>query len=253
MPLAVSPTLHALIHGIIDYAGMFPPAELPCFNALAKYQDYRQHEHAWMLRWFVINSVDMNKVSAELKPHLSVLADEDVQGVAALETKRILLADKPVYCEVPVTELHNVKEAGCYAKIRTGSVKPEGIPSVEAVAEFIIKCAELKLPFKATAGLHHPVRAIYSLTYSADSPRATMHGFLNVFMAASFAWHGDRDIEPILREDDPDAFQFDRDAAWKNRKLSQEQIHEARKQFAHAFGSCSFEEPIQDLQARGWL
>ena len=253
MPQSASPALKALLLGIIDYAGMFPPAELPCFAALEKYQNYLHQENAWMLRWFVINSVDMNKVSAELKPNLSVLADEDVQGVAALETKRILTADKPVYCEVPVTELGQVEEAGCYAKMRTGSVKPEGIPTVEVVADFILKCAELKLPFKATAGLHHPVRAVYPLTYAADSPRATMHGFLNVFMAASFAWHGDRDIVPILREEDPDAFQFDHDAAWKDRKLSQSQILEARKQFAHAFGSCSFEEPIQDLQARGWL
>ncbi|MBL8822739.1 MAG: hypothetical protein JNJ77_09150 [Planctomycetia bacterium] len=253
MPQAVSPALHALLHGIIDYAGMFPPAHLSCFAAIEKFQQYLQHEHAWMLRWFVINSTDMNKVSAELKSHLSVLAEDDVQGVAAVETRRILAVDKPVYCEVPLNDLAKVKETGCFAKIRTGSVKPEGIPSVEVVADFIIQCAELRLPFKATAGLHHPVRAVYPLTYAPDSPRATMHGFLNVFMAASFAWHGDRDILPILCEEDPDAFHFDLHLAWKDRTLSQSQIHEARKQFAHAFGSCSFEEPVQDLQARGWL
>ena len=40
------------------------------------------------------------------------------------------------------------------------------------------------VPFKATAGLHHPLRAEYRLTYAPDSPRGTMFGFLNVFLAA---------------------------------------------------------------------
>ena len=65
------------------------------------------------------------------------------------------------------------------------------------------------VPFKATAGLHHPVRAPQALTYEADSPRALMHGFLNVLLAGTFAWHGERDIEPILAETEPQAFRFD--------------------------------------------
>jgi hypothetical protein len=124
---------------------------------------------------------------------------------------------------------------------------------VSAVAAFIRVCVERRLPFKATAGLHHPIRAEHPLTYEANAPRAVMHGFLNVFLAASFAWHGEKDIEPILAETDPAAFHFDDGAHWRERTLTAEQLREARTESAHSFGSCSFEEPVRDLQALGLL
>ena len=158
-----------------------------------------------------------------------------------------------MYCEVPIGDLDEVKRAGCFAKLRTGGVKPEAIPAVGDVAAFIVACAERRLPFKATAGLHHPVRAPHPLTYEADAPRAVMHGFLNVFLAAAFAWHGDRDLEPVLAETDPAAFRFDERAHWRDRSLDADQVREARQQFAHSFGSCSFEEPVRDLEALGLL
>ena len=80
-----------------------------------------------------------------------------------------------------------------------------------------------------------------------------MHGFLNVFLAAAFAWHGLRDLEPILAETDAGAFSFDEEASWRDQSLSTDQIRDARKNFAHAFGSCSFEEPVQDLEGLGLL
>ena len=80
-----------------------------------------------------------------------------------------------------------------------------------------------------------------------------MHGFLNVFLAAAFAWSGQRDIEPILNETDPRAFSFEPVARWGNKLLTVEQIRDARTNFAHSFGSCSFEEPVQDLKELGLL
>jgi hypothetical protein len=121
------------------------------------------------------------------------------------------------------------------------------------VAAFIVACAERRLPFKATAGLHHPIRALQPLTYGADAPRAVLHGFLNVFLAAAFAWHGQRNIEPILAELDGNAFRFDERAYWRDWSLDAGQIREARAQFSHSFGSCSFEEPVGDLEALGLL
>src|SRR5262249_3283632 len=110
-----------------------------------------------------------------------------------------------------------------------------------------------RLPFKATAGLHHPIRSPYALTYAADAPRAELHGFLNVFMAAAFAWHGQRPIERILAETDAGTFRFDEQARWRDWSLTVGQIQEARHEFAHSFGSCSFEEPVHDLEALGFL
>jgi hypothetical protein len=248
-----APALAALLERLIDYAGTFPPAALPCGAAVANYAQYRQGSHAWMLRWLVVSAADADRVPAELGCCLSVLADGDHPRAAVMESKRVVAAGRPVYCEVPLPELDEVRRAGCFAKVRTGGVKPDGIPEVADVAKFIRACAERRLAFKATAGLHHPVRAEYALTYEADAPRAVMHGFLNVFLAASFAWHGRRDVEPVLAETDPAAFRFDDRARWRDWSLDAAQIREARAQFAHAFGSCSFEEPIRDLQALGVL
>src|SRR5205807_3957517 len=126
-----------------------------------------------------------------------------------------------------------VKRAGSFAKVRTGGLTPEAIPSIEHVAAFIRACAERRLPFKATAGLHHPIRAEHPLTYDPDAPRTVMHGFLNVFLAAAFAWHGEREIEPILAETDPAAFRFDDRARWRDHSLDAAQVREARAKLAH--------------------
>jgi hypothetical protein len=238
---------------LIDFAGTFPPASLSCAEAGENFAHYRQDKRAWMLRWFVVSAADLDRVPATFDGALAVLGEVDQPRAAAIESKCVISATRPVYCEVPVAELDEVKDAGCFAKIRTGGVKPEAIPSVAEVAHFIRSCANRPVAFKATAGLHHPVRAEHPLTYEPDSPRTVMHGFLNVFMAACFAWHGARAIEPILAETDPTAFRFDDRAHWRNQSLDAAQVRHARVNFAHAFGSCSFEEPVRDLEALGLL
>jgi hypothetical protein len=248
-----SPALAALLERLIDYAGTFPPATLPCGAAVANYSEYRRGPHAWMLRWLVVSVADAERVPSELDGSLSVLSDTDYPGAAAIEAKRVVALLRPVYCEVPVSELDEVRRAGCFAKVRTGGVKAEAVPAVAEVANFIRECAERRLAFKATAGLHHPVRAEHALTYEPDAPRAVMHGFLNVFLAAAFAWHGRPDIEPVLAETDPAAFRFDHRAHWRDWSLTADEVRDARTHFAHAFGSCSFEEPVHDLQALGLL
>lgn len=249
----VAPALRALLERLIDYAGMFPPASLGREDAIARYRRYRESEHAWMLRWLVLSAAELEAVPRDLDGSLAVLGDTDEPRAAVMETRRVLQSARPVYCEVPVSELDAVRRAGCFAKLRTGGLKPDAIPSVADVASFIHACAERRLPFKATAGLHHPVRAPQPLTYEARPPRAVMHGFLNLFLAAAFAWHGKPDIAPVLEETDAAAFRFDEQAHWRDWSLEAGQVRQARQQFAHAVGSCSFEEPVRDLQALGFL
>lgn len=253
MPRTTPPAFAALLDRLIDYAGTFPPAALSSAAAVANYGHARTGPYAWMLRWLVVSAADLPHVPRTLDGSLAVLTDADEPRAAVLEAKRVVRATRPVYCEVPIADLDAVKQAGGFAKLRTGGVKPEAIPAVADVAAFLVACAERLLPFKATAGLHHPVRAMQALTYDADAPRATMHGFLNVFLAAVFAWHGDRDLEPVLAETDPAAFRFDDRAHWRDRSLAAEQVRDARLHFAHSFGSCSFDEPVRDLESLGLL
>ena len=63
-------------------------------------------------------------------------------------------------------------------KIRCGGAI---VPSVEHLAFFIARCRESRLAWKATAGLHHPLR------HRDPASQAMMHGFLNVFLAGVFA------------------------------------------------------------------
>jgi hypothetical protein len=119
-----------------------------------------------------------------------------------------------------------------------------------------VTCAQAAVPFKATAGLHHPLRATYRLTYDADSPRGEMFGFLNVLIAAAFARAGvgTEDIADLLAERDAAAFRFaTRAVEWRGRRVSIEAVAESRAALALSFGSCSFTEPIEELEALGLL
>jgi hypothetical protein len=158
---------------------------------------------------------------------------------------------KTVYIELTdLALLDAVAEHGLRAKIRTGGVTSDAFPAAEAIANFLRACAERGVAFKATAGLHHPVRCVRPLTYEADAPRGTMHGFVNVFMAAALPVRA----EEILLESDPRAFAFDDDAAsWRGNHVATETLRDVRQRFAISFGSCSFEEPLADLKELGWL
>ena len=252
----VAPALKALLDSFIDYAGIFPPAKLPLDTAISNFKDYQAGEHSWMLHWLVLGA-DQTKDSPNSLDSLTSLVTESDDGrSASIETKSIVIAQKPVYCETApgnTEQLDAIKKANCFAKIRTGGLKPEAIPSTSAVSTFITDCADRKLAFKATAGLHHPIRAMHPLTYESDAPHALMHGFINVLLASSFAWHGDCDIEPIIAETDATNFSFDESARWRGKSLNVAQIKDARKNFIHSVGSCSFDEPVQDLQSLGFL
>jgi hypothetical protein len=179
------------------------------------------------------------------------------------EVHKLLSAVPPkatLYVEFPLANCRQIllvlKEGNARAKIRTGGVTADAIPSVEQVAEFLAACAEAKVPFKATAGLHHPLRSVQKLTYEPGSASALMHGFINVFVAAIIAYYGatEEEVLAVLNEHDPTAFRWSRHAlAWRDQELSAEQIREARENFAIGFGSCSFTEPIADLLDLGWL
>lgn len=254
MSTTVAPALKALLERFIDYAGVFPPAALSLDGAVANYDNYRSGEYSWMLRWFVVGTAQLELVPKSLDGSLSVISESDETRAASIESKGVVAAQHPVYCEVALDNLallDAVKQAGCFAKIRTGGLKPEAIPTPSAVAAFILACAQRRLPFKATAGLHHPLRAMHPLTYEADAPQAVMHGFLNVLMASAFAWYGEKQIEPIVAEMDPTAFSFDERSHWRNKSLDVSQIRQARLSFMHSVGSCSFDEPVHDLKQLG--
>jgi len=167
------------------------------------------------------------------------------------------------YFEIPLDSrpelFHMLVAVKARAKIRTGGVVETAFPAAEQVAQFIIRCANEKLPFKATAGLHHPLRCVKPLTYHANGPKGTMHGFLNLFLAAcAYRDMGESlnvsDLLAILLNESPEKFSFHNDRVTLNvgrneLSISTNAIRHARESFAISFGSCSFEEPIEDLRS----
>ena len=246
----VAPALRALLKHSVDYAGLFPPAEVSVEEAVAAYRSYLTGENSWMLGRFVVNSKFLQRIPAEFDGLLSVVSNCDFSRAAIIESKLAVATSRPTYCEVAFENLDDVIRAGTYAKIRTGGLTPDAIPSVEHVARFITSCACKRLPFKATAGLHHPIRSMQPLSYEAGALYALMHGFINVLLASAFAWNGKKQpvIEAILAEEDAAAFRFDESAHWRNLKLDVKQISAARENFVHSFGSCSFTEPLESLR-----
>lgn len=295
----VTKSLHALLHTIVDYAGLFPPAMLPMDAAVANYAHYRSDPHAWMLGRFVVPVARLEEMEHAARAlhapdkgahpwRLSALVGEDLAGdvariaafnggsrgalIDAVEVKasrvdeieriaRAIPRDIKTYVEVPVVEdphplIAAVAANKLRAKIRTGGVVPEAIPPVEHVARFIRECYAASAGFKATAGLHHPVRGERALTYAENSPRGVMYGFLNVFLTAALQYNGltRADAIEILEADSLAGFTFDDDGiAWKDYRVTLAEVTTVRRRFAVAFGSCSFREPVDDLNQMGLL
>lgn len=142
---------------------------------------------------------------------------------------------------------------GAAAKIRTGGITPDLIPSSSDIAAFLVASAAGDVPFKATAGLHHPVRSEYALDSTPNSPRALMHGFLNVFVAAAIVKELGADVRTattILDDRIEGNFRFtDTVAAWREHAVEATELALVRERFALSFGSCSFDEPLADLKS----
>lgn len=294
----IAASARALLAGVVDYAGLFPPAALAMEAAAAEYARWRRSGEAWMLGRFVLPAPRLAEL-ARMGPlpepgragpwRLSALLGPDVRGDSALvgsfnrehagravvDTVELkagrgeeaeeafdgLPAGLVAFVEVPLdgdleAALAVLGRRGARAKVRTGGVVPEAIPSSSRLAAFLVSCAAARLAFKATAGLHHALRADRPLTYEPGAARAVMHGFVNVLVAAALAWGGAPagDVEAVLDGDEGDAFAFEPDGArWRDRWIPTATLAAGRSEFALSFGSCSFAEPVADLEALGVL
>jgi len=283
----------ALLDGLVDFAGLFPPAAQPMPAAVAAYARYVNGPERAKLGRFVVPVARLGELVSVVDAlpggsapgsnapwRLSVLAvANDAATLAAfdaehggrlvidtVEAKAASVAEVGqlgaalgrryfVYVEIPAQDdpaplVAAIKAEGFRAKIRTGGVVAEAFPAPADVLRFLAACADARVPFKATAGLHHPLRGEFALTYAADSSSGTMFGFLNVFLAAVLLHAGAPrgDLVALLEERDPRSIAAD-DARirWRGLTVTTAQIAAARATFAGSFGSCSFEEPVREL------
>jgi hypothetical protein len=138
--------------------------------------------------------------------------------------------------------LEVVAEAGHRVKFRTGGATAEAHPDEYALAERVLACLDLDLPFKLTAGLHHAVRR------TEPGTGFEQHGFLNVLLAVGAALDGGgaEDVARVLADRDGPAL------AARAATLDEAGATRLRRWFA-SFGTCSITEPVDDLVALGLL
>jgi hypothetical protein len=157
----------------------------------------------------------------------------------------------------PTPLLAALAATACWAKVRTGGVMPNNVPPTALVARFLARAKQAGAALKATAGLHHAIRAERKLTYTDDSPTGIMHGFVNVTFAATLLAAGKIDEEladAVLDDDRPEVFKFGgRAGSWLNAVLTYGEFAHGRDQLLRSIGSCSFEEPVNELRELGWI
>jgi len=310
--------------GLIDYAGLFPPAGLPMETAVRNYLEYRGGSDRYMLGRFICPAARLTELAEEMvgieEPlPLSVLGspaetrsdyvanlDRDAAavrtfldrrpGAGRAQSREVRLAPQTLAAADPaeVTDcVHGTADswraAGLAAcptffeaglkgdwrknlaaviegiravnlkkgedaaglKIRFGGLEKAAFPGLEKIAFVLAACRDAGIPFKATAGLHHPIRHFRKIFDTH------MHGFVNVFGAGVLATtHGlaEADLVRILGEENPAGFQFSEQGfSWRGKVASADEVALAREHFGVSFGSCSFDEPREDLMGLGWL
>jgi hypothetical protein len=304
--LAAPPALRTLVAGIVDYAGLFPPASLEMSQAVANYATYRAGADAWMLGRFVVPvsrlgawraavaASNTNSRAAWHDARLSALLSDDfaheahdiaefnveapfgvrIDAVEARTSSRdaiaAVVAALPnavtLYCELPHWDdpallLRAVKSANARAKIRTGGVTPDAFPVPAEIVRFLRRCIEEGVTAKATAGLHHPLRGAYRLTYEPGAVRGEMFGYVNLFLCAAALRDGVSDAvaTALLLLDDASAISMDGSAiridlhdtaeARGVLEIQSSTLAAMRVDGIVAFGSCSFREPVDELEA----
>ncbi len=307
-------SLRALLSGVIDYAGLFPPAQLPLDQALKNYAEYRAGPDAWMLGRFVCPAAKLAELTqipplsvvgrggatnrdvaeSQTKDNLDVVALHQRQPDAVIEgyelrlplewldislnqRLRVAIADlagkeaganiRPdIFLEVEYGSdwSKSVMQLASYTrreaertglktglKIRCGGATAAAVPTVKDLGAALTFGVTFGLPLKFTAGLHHPLRRRDS------SLGVKTHGFLNVFVAGVLGHARRLDPKPlgdILEDEDPKHFRFDDDGlSWNDICATTDEVTAARRDFVTSFGSCSFDEPREDLRALGLM
>ena len=291
-------SLRALLEHAIDYAGLFPPANLALVPALKNQADYVRSPERWMLGTFILPVAEFDVASA----HLALFDREHPLAISALGPKigdagafpaAIKAAGEAIakfsavhgelvsvrQLEMPLPPNFDLDSLGKVPatlgdlkltffweapadradaviaalaaqragfKLRTGGVTADAFPTTAQVACALVAAAKHRVPIKFTAGLHHPLRKF------DESVGTKMHGFLNVLgagvLAAEHEWNAEQTNE-MLVDENAGSLSFDDDVfAWREWKISTVRIAE-RRRLVKSLGSCSFDEPRDDLRA----
>lgn len=248
---------------LFEYAGVFPPADLPLATAMAEYRRLRRGDNAELVGPMLVRA-------GQLEPGMEVgewgvIADTALPaGRYAQVERRCTPEEVPesveyltsfgdvIYLESAggdpsglIDVIARLRRPGreVRAKLRTGGLSPAAFPGPDIVAEFVHRCVQAGVPFKATAGLHHPFP-----TPSAVGA-ATEHGFVNLLAAVRLAASGNIDrMTDCLVDADPASFDL-ASATWRH--LGGHLPATTVREWLTGIGSCSIDEPAEHLRRLG--
>jgi hypothetical protein len=279
------PVLRTLLGSAIDYAGLFPPASHSTSAAVREYGQIYESDERWALGRFVIpaarlgdfrdagggpwrlSAIAGSELGRDLESIEKFNARNDGAAVDTIEFRVIThdalgdainqvpprfqrFAEWPLAAD-PAPFVAAVEGTGVHAKFRTGGIVEDAFPDANMLLGHMAAVIAAGVPFKCTAGLHHPVRGQYRLTYEPGSAQGMMNGFLNVMLAAASLQKGlglDT-ARGLLLEEDPGAFRIgDSAIEWHGRDFTIVDLQRLRSTGFESFGSCSFREPVDELK-----
>ena len=237
----------ALLSRLIDHAPLFPPASLELPEAIGEDRRASAHPASFMLGRFVCPASRLSELP-DVERGLSVVLDNLESGVWLKPDPRVEAVEAPpgadlaslvgladeVYVEVPldddlVARLAEVERYGLRAKVRCSG-------DTTRLGWFLVECRAREIVYKATAGLHHALSTEGEL------------GFLNLLAAAVYREEG------ALDEREPGAFKLRAEGfRWRRRTMGSDELLHARRTNLHSIGSCSFFEPVEELESLGIL
>lgn len=215
----------------------------------------RFEDTAAAIRSFSAHNVDLIAID-----QLEMFLPDDVD-LALLKEARSMIGDLPAFWEAPaeraertialLAEFNSNAHTPTFGyKLRTGGVAADAFPTSAEIANALVAPATHQVPIKFTAGLHHPIRQFRA------EVKTKMHGFLNVLgaavLAAEHKWN-EKQTATMLDDEDAKSFTFDDDSlGWREWKIDLKRL-KGRRKFVTSFGSCSFDEPREDLRALNLL
>jgi len=207
-----------------------------------------------------IRSLSTHNVDLVSVSQLEMFLPHDVDS-RLLSEARSILGSLPAFWEAPpsraeqaislVAELNSNADLPTFGyKLRSGGVTADAFPTSAQIAQALVTPVTHQVPIKFTAGLHHPLRQY------REEVQTKMHGFLNVIgaavLAAEYKWDAPQAVV-MLDDENADSFSFtDEFFAWREWGIDIKRLQDRRK-FVTSFGSCSFDEPREDLRALGFL
>jgi hypothetical protein len=207
-----------------------------------------------------IRSLSAHNVDLVSIHQLEMFLPGDVDS-SLLEEARSIIGSLPVFWEAPAERTErtiallavhnsNADHPTFGYKMRTGGVTADAFPTSAQIAPALVTPATHQVPIKFTAGLHHPLRQY------REEVQTKMHGFLNVLGAAMLAAEHKWDAAQttaMLEDEGVSSFKFDDEFfAWRDWRIDIRRLRD-RRRFVTTFGSCSFDEPREDLRALEFL